>query len=97
VKNGHLWTGANYLNYPWSGQVSGDYVYVPSDFDVALTVFDISDIASGNITHKAAITGAGSPKYLGAPQSVKVSGNYAYVASFPSRETVISCPPGLVV
>ncbi|WP_297306928.1 Ig-like domain-containing protein, partial [Neptuniibacter sp.] len=71
----------NYLNGANSVYVSGNYAYVASDADDALTVFDISDIANGNITHKAAISGSGSPNYLDGSRSVCVSGNYAYVSS----------------
>jgi len=78
-------TGAgspNYLGNAYSVYVDGDYAYVATYNDDALTVFDISDIANGNITHKAVITGAGSPNYLGSNHSVHVSGNYAYLASY---------------
>ncbi|MCP3681343.1 MAG: hypothetical protein GY861_01510, partial [bacterium] len=71
----------NYLNSPASVHVSGNYAYVASSVDDALTVFDISDVANGNITHKASIIGAGSPNYLQCAYSVYVYGNYAYVAS----------------
>ena len=72
----------NYLSGPNSLYVSGDYAYVGAYSDNALTVFDISDVGNGNITHKAVITGAGSPNYLGSNHSVHVSGNYAYLASY---------------
>ena len=72
-------TGAgspNYLDGASRGvHISGTYAYVTSETDDALTVFDISDIANGNITHKAAITGAGNPNYLHGSQSVNVSGD----------------------
>ena len=58
-------TGAgspNYLDGAVSVHVAGDYAYVTGSGDASLTVFDISDAANGNVTHKAAITGAGSPK-----------------------------------
>jgi hypothetical protein len=77
-------TGAgapNYLNDPRSVYVSGNYAYVASPGSNALSVFDISGIAGATITHKAAITGAGAPNYLGGANSVYVLGDYAYVAS----------------
>ena len=46
----------NYLNGANSVYVSGNYAYVGSISDDALTVFDIRDVVNGNITHKAAIT-----------------------------------------
>ena len=77
-------TGAgapNYLNDPRSVYVSNNYAYVASPGSNSLSVFDISGIAGGTITHKAAITGAGAPNYLGGANSVYVLGDYAYVAS----------------
>jgi len=65
-------TGAgsrNYLGGPKSVYISGNYAYVVSSINDALTVFDISGIAGGTITHKAAITGSGAPNYLNGANS----------------------------
>lgn len=78
-------TGAgspNYLDGARAVLVSGNYAYVTGSFDDALTVFDISDVGNGNITHQAAVTGAGSPYYLDDPWWVSRDGDYVYVASY---------------
>jgi len=78
-------TGAgapNYLSGPFAVFATGNYAYVVSYLDNALTAFDISDVENGNIIHKAHISGTGSPNYLGSPYGVFVEGNYAYVASY---------------
>jgi len=72
----------NYLQNATNLAVSGDYVYVTGTDDDTLVVFDISDVANGNITKKAHITGAGSPNYLNSPIGVFVSGDYAFVTSY---------------
>lgn len=71
-----------YLGWAHNLYVVGNYAYVVSYLDNALTVFDISDVLLGTITHKCAITGAGSPNYLANAAGVYVSGDYAYVASY---------------
>ena len=68
-------TGAgspNYLGGPKSVYISGDYAYVVSSINDALTVFDISNIIAGGttITHKAAITGSAAPNYLNGASTV---------------------------
>ncbi len=69
----------NYLNGASSVYVSGNYAYVVSDVDDALTIFDVSNPSSP--TYVGALAGAGSPNYLNGAHSVFVSGNYAYVAA----------------
>ena len=76
-------TGAgspNYLDGSEGVFVSGNYAYVASSIDDALSIFDISNPSSP--THVGSIRGRGSPNYLFCAYRVFVSGNYAYVASF---------------
>jgi len=75
-------TGAgspNYLNGARDVFIVGNYAFIVSYSDDALTIFDISDPT--NPVHKGVITGAGSPNYLNGPYGIYVSGDYAYVAS----------------
>lgn len=89
VRNGNITLKAalqapgapEYLNGASGVDVDGIYCYVASDSDWALTVFDISDVGNGNITHKAAVQGMGAPNYLRAAQCVQIVGDYAFVAS----------------
>ena len=74
----------NYLNFAYSVYVSGDYAYVASISDNALSVFNISNIIAGGttITLDGAITGVGAPNYLHVANSVYFSGSSAYVSSY---------------
>ncbi|HDM42848.1 MAG TPA: hypothetical protein ENG29_00495, partial [Firmicutes bacterium] len=69
----------NYLDGATSVFVSGNYAYVVSHLDDALTIFDVSTPSSPS--HVGEIHGAGSPNYLSYPRGIFISGNYAYVAS----------------
>ncbi len=70
---------SNYLDGASNVAVAGNYAYVTSFNDDALTIIDISDPA--NPTHAGVISGAGAPNYLDGASNVAVAGNYAYIAS----------------
>jgi hypothetical protein len=88
VHKGNISTGAGgaLLNKPWSVYVSGNYAYVTSRESNALEIVDVTNPASP--VHKGCITDnsiSGSGALLNDPDSVYVSGNYAYVASVGSN------------
>jgi Uncharacterized conserved protein len=72
-----------------SVSVSGNYAYVTSATSNALEIIDVSDPA--NPVHKSALLdggvrgASGSAPYLDNPQSICISGNYAYIASLGSK------------
>nr|WP_320161589.1 PGF-pre-PGF domain-containing protein [uncultured Methanoregula sp.] len=77
--------GGAALSYPHSVYVSGNYAYVASERSNALEIVNVTDPASpthaGTIRDNSAAEEASGAPYLYQPQSVYVSGNYAYVVS----------------
>lgn len=70
----------NYLSEPRGIVVEGNYAYVASFDNDALTIFDISDPV--NPAHVGAITGQGSPNYLYGASCIAKQGDYVYIASY---------------
>ena len=80
-----------YLFGPSGAAIAGNYWYVTSYHDNALTIFDISD--PEDIAHEGHIGdifgGVGPPYYLEGAAGVDVVGDYAYVVSGRDRALTI--------
>lgn len=69
----------NFLNGCYDVAVAGDYAYVVSNLDDALSIFRISDPFTPTLV--GSIQGGGAPNYLAGARGIQVSGNYAYIAA----------------
>lgn len=68
--------------------VNGDYAYtITSQFDMLLTVWDISDPT--NVTYVASLGGAGAPNYMSSARQAIYRGNRIYVISYTDSALTI--------
>src|SRR5690606_4286216 len=78
-----IWDGDgefNYLDTPEDIELVGDYLYVVSSDEDAVTIIDVSDKSDPDLVAEF-YDGDGEFDYLDRPRSVKAEGKYLFVTS----------------